>query len=88
MKILVHYVDFSTRWDEWIYVTRDETVYTPKDVARLKRSLMLFQEDCCKKSLFGSPDFNIDYIIGKIENGMSVCECVINNVFTMMLHQH
>ena len=51
MKILVHYVDFSTRWDEWIYVTRDETVYTPKDVARLKRSLMLFQEDCCKKSL-------------------------------------
>ena len=68
MSIFVHYVDWSTQWDEWIYVTRDENVYTAKDVARLKTSLTRFQAECCV-------EFSIDDIISKIKNGISICDC-------------
>ena len=81
MNILVHYVDCSTQRNEWIYVTRDEKVYTANDVARLKKSLTWFQAECCKKAVCGSKDLNIDYIIGEIENGISICNCIEECVY-------
>ena len=88
MQIFVHFVGWSKRWDEWVYVTKNinANVDRKTQLDELKSELKQIQVNFV--GIFHIGKIDIDDIIDQLENGTSICncnqECIYNDIASKM----